>query len=342
MLKPNSLLILGAAASPGFPLGSDLKTQIANLLSYRSESGGLAVAGEKWRTFAAARNLGISDNRLLQIGRIVQEGIDLSISIDNYLELKSAEEDLVTCCKLAIADIILKNETKMTRLKADISRHGKPGDFANTWHQLFAQICFQSCPTKADIPEALKRVCVVSFNYDRCIEQFIRVAVMRLYSVTYEEASELTKGFRVLHPYGALGTLPGQSSGKVLTFGQEHNIDLAEIASNLKTFTEQTIEATVLDQIKAETGRAKTITFLGFGYHKPNLEILAPTRQNTVRQVVGTCSGLSDFARSEVSASLSNLFRAWHNDTPSSAAHVTLESESCTDFIDHYRLALVD
>lgn len=337
MIKANTLFILGAAASPQFPLGGQLQRDVANLLQF----SGANFREDQRRLWMAANAEAITPRRLAEIGRQVNDGINLSPSIDNYLQVRSGERDLVTCCKLGVAEIILANEVRARYLRSDIVRDRSPSDFSLTWYEIFAHVCFQGCTSKADVPQALARFSVISFNYDRCYEQFVRIAVSRLFSVSYEEATALTANLRVIHPYGSLGLLPEEQAGATVGFGQEQNVDIQAIAKNIRTFTEAQAEH-VVTRVREATSKADQIVFIGFGYHQQNLDLLQPSRVNSVRTVLGTCNGLSAYAQKEVSSRLAYLFRSWNGDHPRDAAQVNLEDKQCREFFEHFRLALVE
>jgi hypothetical protein len=60
--------------------------------------------------------------------------------------------------------------------------------------------------SKSALKSALRRFSIISFNYDRCIEQFIRVAIENLYSLKASEADEIASGLQVIHPIWVIGS----------------------------------------------------------------------------------------------------------------------------------------
>ncbi len=342
MFKRNTLFVLGAAASPGFPLGAALKTEVAEHLNFRGHDGGINISTKQsllWTTITRAK---IDPRRAVQIGEIVRDGIEFSSSIDNFLEVKSAESDLVFCCKLAIADLILGHERRKLELHDKSSRSRNLSDFGGSWLQIFAQACFQGCKSWEDVPSALDRISVITFNYDRVFEQFVRISIMRLFSVSYTKAAELCSALRLVHPYGCLGNLPCSGSDGELGFGQAYNVDLRGTALNIRTFTEQAIESTARSNLESLTTNAECIVFLGFGYLPQNLELLEPKRSRIRRQILGTSYGISDYATKILMQQLGNSYRPWAGDRQEDHAPVTLEGKKCYEFLDHFRVGLVE
>src|SRR5262249_911856 len=72
----------------------------------------------------------------------------------------------------------------------------------------------------------------------------------------------------------------------------------AERAYNIRTFTEQIEDVTVLGEIREAFESAHLVIFLGFGFHQQNLELLKPQTHGTarplVRAVLATTRGIDE------------------------------------------------
>ena len=149
LFRPNTVFVIGAAASfDGFPLGTDLKSVVARALQVnwqgRTQGGWQAT---DFHIYEAIRR-SISDqsdhNTLYVAGRQIMNGVAFSSSIDNFLHLRRENPLIVKCGKAAIAKIILECENNCNSLK--IATYGKTMNtrqFDKTWHQIFAEICFE-------------------------------------------------------------------------------------------------------------------------------------------------------------------------------------------------------
>jgi hypothetical protein len=162
-----------------------------------------------------------------------------------------------------------------------------------------------------NLDKIFDNVAFVNFNYDRCLEQFLWLALQQLYLITEEKAGELIKGLIVIHPYGVVGKLPWQS-GLRIPFG--HKLDaqtLVAAAENIRTFNEQVEDEEMLKGLGNEVSAAERIIFLGSHYHQQNMDLLkaalpAPGRRGVT--VYGTSVGrsISDkrIIQSQISAML--------------------------------------
>lgn len=348
MFRPNTLFVLGAASSLdfGFPLGKELKKIIAGRLKFpRDEWGQLEPVEEESRNILRALTQSeapeISQQDFFKAAEMIRKGVGLASSIDNFLEMRKAEPGLAICAKTTIASIILEIEQKIVELRYDKLSRGHAASFDGKWHQQFAQICFEDV-TQGDLPEALSRVSIISFNYDRSFEQFVRVAMMQLYALEWNAAVELSNHLVVTHPYGSLSALPGSNQMPVLEFGLEQVNNLLPIAKQIKTFTERVTEQNTLLAISRQIQKAETMVFLGFGYHKQNVDLLDPKTLTKVRQIFGTAVGVASAAREDVVSRLEIAFRRKHSNGDILHSMVKLENMDCLKLLEEYSLALQD
>lgn len=347
MFRPNTLLILGAASSKdfGFPLGDVLKGMIAKRL---------AVSLNEWneprftednhfifQSLWADAVHGLGRGRSFAVARMISSGVGLASSIDNFLEMRKTEPGIAICAKTAIASIILDLEQRCDPLLPEKIREYSSVNFDGRWHQQFAQICFEDV-TSDTLADALSRVSVISFNYDRTFEQFVRVAMMQLYSLDWQKVSELSQHLRVTHPYGSLSPLPLSGRRPELEFGQDRITNFLPLAQQIKTFTEQVTEEDTLKTIENQVQNAETIVFLGFGFHKQNLDILEPDSNTTPKSVYGTAIGVAKTAQSILTTQLEKRFGLRDGGQVRQTATVRLETMDCSKLLEEYRLALQD
>ena len=105
----------------------------------------------------------------------------------------------------------------------------------------------------------------------------------------------------IYHPYGMVGSLPWGSRPTYMEFGGEPSTQhLVSLAEQIKTFTEGTNpEASDIMEIRRQVETADTLIFLGFAYHRQNLELLErPTDSKNNREgeikFYGTAFGISE------------------------------------------------
>ena len=127
----------------------------------------------------------------------------------------------------------------------------------------------------------------INFNYDRCLEHYLFHAVKRAFSVDDAAAARVMAGMPVIHPYGQIGALPWQSGIQAHPFGGD-DLDLRGLSQEILTYTEQTTGARHLASIPTLVNSASKIVFLGFGFHKQNMQILDRSNPQIVPSVLGT------------------------------------------------------
>lgn len=350
MFRANTVLVLGAAASLDFefPLGKQLKSEIATLLRYEINDWGKVRLDDRRRLIYG--NASSFEDEGLKAGRIISEGIGFASSVDNFLEMRKNEDAIVEIGKRAIVQIILEHERACGKLQWRPKRQSSSATtFDKTWHQIFSEICFERCE-RGDLPTALSRLQVVSFNYDRCFEQFVRLAISSLYSIPFSEACKIADEYlKVWHPYGSLGKLrPEGRAIDELPFGSKDPIAVGQLSSQIKTFTEQeAISAGELSGIRDAIANADTVVFLGWGYHPQNIKILSPMPPDirSATTAIGTAVELSPQAieRTRVRISTSILKPGFLSEEyEGDDDDVELSNMNCEQLLNAHRQDLLD
>lgn len=302
------VLVLGAGASKevGLPIGAELKSQIARLLDIRFHHGSQQVSGDvqitqSLRRIASQDGNGRGDiNPYLHMCRRIRDAMPQAISIDNFIDSHAGEDKIALCGKLAIARAILSAESTST-LTVDRSNINNKLDFAkntNTWFNGFFQLLTENCRLD-DLPARLKSIGVVTFNYDRCLEQFLFHALQNYYAISPTEAAAALVNLEIHHPYGMVGRLPWMDQQETVEFGTEPNAtELISIAGQLRTFTEGT-NPTVsnIDVIRHLITEARRLTFFGFSFHRLNMSLLfgqpSPETSQVTTSIYATAFGIS-------------------------------------------------
>jgi hypothetical protein len=305
---PRTVFVLGAGASKEalLPMGSELKARIAKFLDIRFESGIRQVSGDHLITEALRHHTQAcvppsrDINPFLHAGRRIRDGMPQAISIDNFVDAHAEDKHVAVCAKLAIVRAIIEAEGK-SLLHAQ-TRSAQPSiEFAGlekTWYTRFFQLLTENC-RKAEVKPRLSSIAIVAFNYDRCIEHYLFHALQNYYGLQPEEASDALTSLEIHHPYGKVGSLPWMDSRSGIEFGHEPSArKLLELSSQVKTFTEGTDPAaTEFRRITQLMSQASTLVFLGFAYHRLNLDLLFPPGASVLstpsRRIYGTALGIS-------------------------------------------------
>lgn len=306
-----TVFVVGAGASFefGLPIGNELKKQIGKALafevgSYRFGPGkGDEYLYEILQSYAHYNAGNHIDQQKLFLAAIhINSAIVLAPSIDNFIHVHNGNSAVELCGKLAIAHLILRAEAK-SKLRFPSETVFKPRlDFVDeTWIVSLLKLICEDCNLEK-LPERLSSISFIVFNYDRCIEHFIYHAIQLYYGITAPETAAILNSVKFFHPYGVVGKLPWQSTPGIeqsVDFGGNPTRDeFVKIAREIKTFTEGTDnEGSDVIAIRSSMAQAERIVFLGFAYHRLNVELLlgpaAPERERT-RRVIGTAYGMSD------------------------------------------------
>ena len=200
-----------------------------------------------------------------------------AISIDNFIDSHAGEEKITLCGKLAIARAILSAES-MSLLTVDRSNIYNKLDFSKnekTWFNGFFQLLTENCRI-ADLPARLKSIAVVTFNYDRCFEQFLFHALQNYYAISPTDSAAVLANLEIHHPYGMVGKLPWMGHAGSIDFGAEPQAsELLSISSQLRTFTEGTDPSVSdINAIRQTMTETRRLAFLGFAFHRLNMSLL--------------------------------------------------------------------
>ncbi len=306
---PKSLvLVVGAGASneANLPTGAELKKQIANALDIQLELGRGITRGdprilEAYRTIAHLdQKLKDNINPLVLAGRRIRDGMPQAISVDNFIDNHRDDKTIAQCGKLAIVRCILAAE-QASKLFVDTSNINNKIAFAkieSTWFNSFFQLLTENCPA-TDLPARLSQIAIICFNYDRCLEHYLCASLQNYYGMELTAAAEVLRNLEIHHPYGMVGRLPWQDHAAGFEFGGEPDgKKLIDLSEELRTFTEG-IDPTKSDiqSISAILASAQRIAFLGFAFHRLNIQLLfamKPNQQNSRNcPVYATAFGVS-------------------------------------------------
>jgi hypothetical protein len=242
----------------------------------------------------------------------IRDAMPQAISIDNFLDCHNEDKSIELCGKLAIVRTILEAEAN-SLLFVDPMKQGRHLPFdqlENTWFNSFMQLLTENC-RRPDLDRRLGSIVLIIFNYDRCIEHYLYHALQNYYSISPTEAALLLKSLEIYHPYGTVGSLPWDSQVHTIEFGcKPHSKQLLELANQIKTFTEGTDESSsAINAIRLHMEKSRKIVFLGFAFHRLNIDLLLSTakspKRQTDRHIFATALNISRSDSQSISVELS-------------------------------------
>jgi len=237
----------------------------------------------------------------------IGESAKQAISIDNVLDaLEDPRIELVG--KLGIARAIIKAEADSPSFKPlspvrplDLSR------FDETWYSSFTKLLTENV-RKSAVDGLFSNLEIINFNYDRCIEHYLPFSLANYYGVEPDDIRKIMETLVVHRPYGATGRLPWQKgNGPPVKFGTVDTRQLIEVAKQLQTFTERVQEGTEISAMKSSVAKADRIIFLGFAFHRQNVELIAEKTQGHT-EIIATALNISSNDRTVIKAELESEF----------------------------------
>jgi hypothetical protein len=310
MFHRQTLFVVGAGASAevDMPVGTELAASIAKKMDIRFEFGGQPIDAGDLDLYSNIRQSFREEAReYQQAGWLIRDGLGLSLSIDDFLDVHRANERANRYGKAAIVKAVLEAE-RHSRLYFDPNDAAfNPASIADTWLIKFMHMLGRGVP-KENARQTFDKVSFVIFNYDRCVEHFLLHSLQKLYGIFDREASAILDDVsaHIIHPYGTIGelqTLPFGGGG-----GSRFSANYIELAKGIKTYTEQKGASDLSSMIDSEMQMAECIVFLGFAYHSQNMGLIAPSKPMPHKPVFGTAYGLSESDTDVVSNQIAQFF----------------------------------
>lgn len=293
MITRKTVLVLGAGASKpyGFPTGAELK----DFICY----GSYRFAGRDFlRDFDAETlcHLGIAPNEVDKLTRSLNSSG--RASVDAFLE---SRPDLLQIGKIMIARALLPIEQPKLLFQDWPRRRANPNSadrLMGNWYELLFGALTEGTSSFEELD--LRHLKIITFNYDRSLEHFLFTAIANAYYKHEQEGKLAAKlgEMTVLHVHGSLGMLPWQATDKEensvpyqRTNPSVRHLQLA--ANGIKVLHEDDAKSPESEQARAILADGECLYFLGFGYHRRNMERLGINVLGPKGNVGGTMLGIS-------------------------------------------------
>lgn len=343
-MSDKTVFVIGAGASKEakLPAGIELKGQIAKLLDIRYGLGGQQQkTGDFIISNALEEHVKTADGRRGDINPYLHESwhirdaLPLAISIDNFIDSQKGNDKLALCGKLAIVRAILEAEKNsilyFKKERADSNINFKK--LEQTWYLPFFQLLTENCG-KDDLINRFQSITLIIFNYDRCIEHFVFNTLQKHYKISRDEAADIMKSINIYHPYGSTGLLPWSSQYNAIEFGTDPNPkQLLELAQGIKTFTEGTDpESSEIKEIRNHLSRMDKLVFLGFAFHKLNMQLIKPDDYEDIHINTPTCYATT-FG---ISKSDEGVIRVQINELLDSDINIKMTNKTCHEFFSEF------
>jgi hypothetical protein len=291
MFKRRTLFICGAGTSfeAGLSLGVDLAENIVKMTDIRfGHDGHEHIGGGDYDLYDDIKqHVRLTNEDHRRAALIIRNGLGFSQSIDDFLDQHRTNERVTFYGKAALVKSILEAEAdSKLYIDANKAQRFNADQVRGTWFVKFMYMLGRGIP-KEDVSQIFDNVAFIVFNYDRCIEHFLFHALQRAYNISDTEAWSLLDDLTIIHPYGDIGPV------RQIPFGAK-TVNCAQLASRIRTYTEQEATGNVSQEIAVEVARAQCMIFLGFAYHPQNVRLLQPDDKMSARPIYGTAYKMSD------------------------------------------------
>ena len=192
--------------------------------------------GSQWETFKNFRD------RLFNSQRV---------SIDAFI---TNNPDLEQIAKHAVAAVLLLCERE-ERLEAD-------------WYQQFLERLMRGGSHDGEFG-------IITFNYDRSFEHYFKRAYTHNYLLDESLARKLYRQLKIVHAYGCLGTLEGNTMPPLVSYGDVNTFGNAVDQMELATPAHDPN-----DEIKGLLDGVDRVVFIGFGFWKENMDLIELDKKN--------------------------------------------------------------
>lgn len=278
MITRPTVLILGAGASIplGFPSGEELVSHILTVLEKEDPARTIKTTLE--------RAMGIEGTPRAILAQALQS-LEPDYVIDNFREalFYSGRQSIdtflehnpqfLTVGKMAIASVLVPLENEQTLFSA------KPN-----WYKLL----FNHLNTEFD-EFAENKLSILTYNYDRSLEQFLLTALRNAYQDMedeYDRCWEQLSKIPIIHLHGVLGEFPHSGPDELNHLERMYDShltcrDLRVCAETIRVISEDVADQPQFQQAHDLLRNADVICFLGFGWDPTNLSRLQiNTREN--------------------------------------------------------------
>jgi hypothetical protein len=293
-------------------------------MDIRFERGYEAVGSGDHRLYDQLIRSKGSNQEWYEAARRIRGGLPFAQSIDDFLDQRRSDEWINLYGKAAICQAILEAERE-SRLYFNSLKGDEPfdaGAIADTWLAKFMYMLCRGIP-REKLASIFENVDFIVFNYDRCIEQFLASGLERAYTLDANDTAAIVSHLELLHPYGKVGGL------REVRYGSS-GANCVALAEQIKTYTEQADEKTVLREIQERIDWADCVVFLGFAYHSQNMQMLRSAERGK-KIVYGTTFGMSNSDVGEVNKLIAQTL------APSA---IYLDGLQCAGLFDNYAKSL--
>lgn len=267
MISVPTVLVLGAGASCdlGYPTGRELVDSVC-LAATKARNGAFPFYKEN-RSRVDAFDLFAANLRKSALASV-------DTFVERYLDGNNAEVLEIAKDLVALSLIPLESTDRM------FGGEGSSERPAGRWYEFL----FNALATPRAAEFVQNRLSVVTFNYDRSLEQYLLTALQHTYGIPHGAAVMLARTVAIAHVYGDLGELFDSDPDGFRDYQPSVSpSDLLVVRKRLRLIVEERTRSeyeTTLQgaQARLMLSQAQRIYFVGFAYDPLNLRRIRPEK----------------------------------------------------------------
>jgi hypothetical protein len=178
------------------------------------------------------------------------------------------------------------------------------------------------------------------------VELFLFRAVQLAYSLDDTEAAAVMRHLKISHPYGQAGNLPHQTAQDGVGYGQPiFGNQLLSMMGKVKTYTEQAHSDEERNSWHATLASAEQIIFLGFAFHRQNIDLLTPAAGGPISSAPAIIASSYEVSRSDEEIFEERVKLMLKYGSPTSPLHdyiVKFNNGTCSELIVNYGLQITN
>jgi hypothetical protein len=258
-----TVFVLGAGASApyGYPSGAELKNDIVAALLGQKPNGRREILPGPVLDAAVRAGAG-SYGKIDEIARsIYASGVR---SVDEWVNDHRGESQVV---KAMLAQILLAAERISIQSPRQMPHARRDDEPSGDWLTYLLQAVLDAGPG------GLADIAIVTFNFDRMVEQRVLTTLSGRYRVDFTRAAQMAGALKIVHVNGVLGMPPwlATEASKGVEFGKDEPPAVDVARDQIQFVYEEGAQDALRDatQLAAD---APLVVFLGFGFHRMNTE----------------------------------------------------------------------
>jgi len=269
MIDQPTALILGAGASMDFayPSGSELTEQVVQITN-----------DPRSNAYRCLLELEFNETQISEFANALR--MSGRLSVDAFLEHRP---EYIEIGKVAMTLALVRLEYIYNLF----------GSTDNWYVYLFNRM-------EAPFSEfANNKISFVTFNYDRTLEVYLFTALKNAYGKSDQEVASVISKIPIIHVHGKLGGLPWETpNGRKYENTDDPKL-ISSSAQGIKIISESSKIDESFGEARKVINNCERIIFLGFGYHRSNLDRLNIDKSSGHR-FYGSCYGFTRIECSKI------------------------------------------